>query len=424
MAAVSDKRCYIMARSTRPLTNTEVKQAKPKAKEYNLADGGGLALKVKPSGSKNWVFNYIRPFLNKRTNIGFGTYPAVSLLEARKLRDEARSLLAKNIDPKEHRDKEYAQQEQAYSNTLEAVATAWFEIKKSSITENYAEGLWRSLELHVFPTLGKTPIHKLEAPQVIKALEPISAKGSLETVKRVIQRLNEVMVYAVNTGIIKANPLTSINKAFKSPKVKNMPTLRPEQLPELMQAVNQASIKRTTKALLEWQLHTITRPSEAAGTKWAEIDFENQLWLIPAARMKKNREHKVPLSPQALALLEYMKPISGHREHVFPADRNPKQHTNSQTVNMALKRMGYAGQLVSHGLRALASTTLNEQGFDPDVIETALAHVDSNEVRAAYNRSEYLEKRRVMLEWWSDHIEQAATGNTLSTASNVINLRG
>ena len=139
--------------------------------------------------------------------------------------------------------------------------------------------------------------------------------------------------------------------------------------------------------------------------------------------MKKNREHKVPLSPQALALLEYMKPISGHREHVFPADRNPKQHTNSQTVNMALKRMGYAGQLVSHGLRALASTTLNEQGFDPDVIETALAHVDSNEVRAAYNRSEYLEKRRVMLEWWSDHIEQAATGNTLSACNNAINRR-
>lgn len=411
-----------MAKIARPLTNTEVKQAKPKASEYNLSDGGGLSLRVKTTGRKYWLFNYIKPYVKKRTNIGFGTYPDVSLKAARELRDEARSLLAQNIDPKEHREKEYTQQELAYSNTLEAVASAWFEVKKSSITENYAEGLWRSLELHVFPTLGKTPIHKLEAPQVIKALGPISAKGSLETVKRVIQRLNEVMVYAVNTGIIQSNPLTSINKAFKSPKVQNMPTLRPEQLPELMQTVNQASIKRTTKALLEWQLHTITRPSEAAGTTWEEIDFVNMLWLIPAERMKKNREHKVPLSPQALALLEYMKPISGHRHHVFPADRDPKQHTNSQTVNMALKRMGYAGQLVSHGLRALASTTLNEQGFDPDVIETALAHVDANEVRAAYNRSEYLEKRRVMLNWWSSHIEQAATGNTLSSGKNVLYL--
>jgi integrase len=162
----------------------------------------------------------------------------------------------------------------------------------------------------------------------------------------------------------------------------------------------------------------MVRPAEAAGARWDEIDANKALWEIPAERMKKSRAHTIPLSPQALNLLDILKPLSGHREFLFPADRNPWKPANSQTANMALKRMGFGGRLVSHGLRALASTTLNEQGFDPDVIEKALAHVDQNAIRAAYNRAEYLERRRVMMCWWSDHIEQAAMGN-LSLSSNV-----
>ena len=209
---------------------------------------------------------------------------------------------------------------------------------------------------------------------------------------------------------------------FETPAKQHMPTLKPEQLPELMRSIATASIKRTTRCLIEWQLHTMVRPSEAAGTRWDEIDFETKLWTIPAERMKKKKEHIVPLSDQCLGLLEAMKPISHHREHVFPADRNPRTHANSSTGNMALKRMGYGGQLVSHGLRALASTTLNEQGFDPDIIEAALAHVDKNEVRKAYNRAQYLEQRLKLMGWWSEHIEQAATGN-MSMANGNKNLR-
>ncbi|MEO2183459.1 MAG: tyrosine-type recombinase/integrase, partial [bacterium] len=171
------------------------------------------------------------------------------------------------------------------------------------------------------------------------------------------------------------------------------------------------SIKRTTRCLIEWQLQTMTRPGEAAGTRWSEIDLDKNVWLIPAERMKKKRPHTVPLSPQTLALLEIMEPISTHREHVFPADRNPRSYISEQTANMALRRMGYGGQLVAHGLRSLASTILNEHGFDPDVIEAALAHTDKNDVRAAYNRAEYLERRRTMMHWWSAHIEAAASGN-------------
>jgi integrase len=190
-----------------------------------------------------------------------------------------------------------------------------------------------------------------------------------------------------------------------------MPTLKSERLPELMKALTTASIKLTTRCLIEWLLHTMVRPSEAAGARWEEIDTDAAAWTIPAERMKKRRAHAVPLSPQALAILEAIKPLSNNSKYIFSADRDRKKHTNSQTANMALKRMGFGGELVSHGLRALASTTLNEQGFDPDVIESALAHINSDEVRTACNRAEYLERRRVMMGWWSSHIDEAATGN-------------
>lgn len=180
-----------------------------------------------------------------------------------------------------------------------------------------------------------------------------------------------------------------------------------------MAALSVASIKITTRCLIEWQLHTMTRPSEAAGTRWDEIDSDNALWHIPAERMKKKKPHTIPLSPQSLAILDVMRPISGkYSEFVFPSDRSLRKPTNAQTANMALKRMGFEKQLVAHGLRALASTTLNEQGFDPDIIEAALAHVGDNEVRNAYNRADYIQRRIPLMNWWSEHIEQAASGNS------------
>jgi integrase len=410
-----------MPRITRPLTDTEVKKTKPKAKEYSLADGNGLYLRVKPSGSKHWIFNYSRPFTRARANLSLGQYPTVSLAKARMARQQNLALLSDEIDPRTHKIEQQRLNTETHGNTLRKVADDWFDVKKSKVTNDYADDIYRSLELHIFPKIGEMPIHKVRALEAIEILKPISAKGSLETVKRLCQRLNEVMVYAVNTGLLDTNPLSGINQAFESPVKKHMLTLKPEQLPELMVTIANASIKRTTRCLIEWQLHTMARPSEAAGTKWEEINIEKNLWTLPPERMKKKRPHSIPLSPQAISLLEVMKPISQNREHVFPADRNPKQHTHQQTANMALKRMGYGGILVAHGLRALASTILNEQGFDPDVIEAALAHVDRNEVRGAYNRAEYLERRRVMMSWWSEHIEQASKGN-LSISSGTKHL--
>lgn len=411
-----------MARTTKSLTNTEVQQARPKDKEFNLVDGSGLALRVKPNGSKLWIFNYYRPYTKKRTAISLGAYPVITLAEARRKHTEAKELLAKSIDPKEHRDEQNRISEKAHNNTLEYIADQWLEVKKTQISEDHATDTWRSLELHIFPDLGKMPVHKITATKTIETIKPIAAKGNLETIKRLCQRLNEIMIYAMNTGIIVSNPLVGIRQAFQKPVKQHLPTLKPDELPLLLQTISAASIKYTTHCLLEWQLHTMVRPSEAAGARWDEINLETNIWNIPAERMKRKKEHIIPLSSQCLTLLELMKPISGGSQFVFPSDRDQKKHTNPQTANTALKRMGFDKKLVAHGMRSLASTILNEEGFDGDVIEAALAHIGNNETRNAYNRANYLERRKPVMAWWSNHIEKAAMGNISLTGNKGLKI--
>jgi integrase len=369
------------AQATR-LSELKIKAAKPLEKDYVLVDGDGIQIRVRINCSKLWNFNYYHPVTKKRINMGLGAYPELSLAQARKMTIKARELLATGIDPKEQRDSLKQAKKAETEHTFQNVATAWYELKKDSVTPAYAEDIWRSLTLHVFPDLGTTPISAISAPQVINLLRPLETKGSLETVKRLSQRLNEIMTYGVNSGLIFANSLSGIRAVFKKLKKQNMAALHPDELPELMIAIANASIKRTTRCLIEWQLNTMTRPAEAATARWADIDFDKKIWTIPAERMKKRRAHAIPLSAQALALLETIRPNSGNREYVFPADRDPRTHCNSQTANMALKRMGFEGRLVSHGMRSMASTTLNEHGWEPELIEVALAHVDKDEVRS------------------------------------------
>lgn len=399
-----------MTKPFKRLTDIAVRNAKPKdhdtdkPKDRVLSDGNGLQLRVRANGSKLWNFNYIQPITKKRLNMGLGVYPAVALAQARGLADEARALVAAGLDPKVQREEKALAERVSAQSTLEHVAGLWFEVKKAAVTPDYAEGIWRSLRLHVFPKLGQSPIGEITAPRLIEVMRPVEASGRLETVKRVNQRINEIMVYAVNTGIVHANPLAGVKAAFKSPIKQNLPTLAPHELPEFLEKLQDASLTFTTKHLIRWQLHTMARPSEAAGARWSEImrhEDGRVDWVIPAERMKKRKAHTVPLSKESIRILDKMKEVSENREHIFPSQRNPKTHTNNQTANMAIKRMGYGGRLVSHGLRALASTILNEEGKDPDLIEAALAHVDANEVRSAYNRSDYLERRRELMEWWS-----------------------
>ena len=415
-----------MPRTTKQLTATEIKNAKPRAKAYKLADGAGLSLRIRPNGTKDWIFRYKEPFTKLTKEMSFSTYPAVSLAGAREKREEAKKLLANDIDPKVHKAELAQSKLEEKANTFQQIAGEWMVVKKSKITERYAIQVQSSLENHLFPYIGSMPVGAITPAKVIEVLKPIEAKGSAETVRRLCQRINEVMEHAVIVGKLNINPLSKIYSAFIAPPEKHLPTIKPEELPEFLKRLQQASIKRVTKALIEWQLHTMVRPSEAAMAEWQEINLEKQTWSIPAEKMKKkgNGVHIVPLTQQTINICTLMKAISGNGQYVFPADRDKTKHANSQTANMAIKRMGYKGKLVSHGLRALASTTLNEQAFDPDVIEACLAHVDKNAVRRAYNRSDYLERRRKVMQWWSNHIESCSTGSfSLGSCDNLTDIK-
>ncbi|MDW8847028.1 integrase domain-containing protein [Erwinia sp. MMLR14_017] len=399
-----------MARTTRPLTNTEVLRSKAIDKDLTLHDGDGLFMVVKTTGKKLWRFRYQRPATKQRTMMGLGAFPALSLADARRVRADYLSLLANGIDPQTQAEQLTEQQQIALDSIFSTVAANWFTLKQASVTPDYAKDIWRSLEKDVFPAIGEIPVQEIKARKLVEALEPIKARGALETVRRLVQRINEIMIYAINTGLIDANPASGIGMAFEKPKKQNMPTLRPEELPKLMRSLVMSNLSVPTRCLIEWQLLTLVRPSEASGARWAEIDLDAKLWAIPAERMKAKREHTVPLSPQAMEILDVMKPISAHREHVFPSRNNPKQPMNSQTANAALKRIGFGGKLVAHGLRSIASTAMNEAGLNADVIEAALAHCDKNEVRRAYNRSTYLLKRKELMDWWGDNIHECSIG--------------
>lgn len=393
-----------MARTTRPLTHTEVQKAKAIEKDLTLHDGDGLFLIVKTTGKKLWRFRYLRPGTSSRTMVSLGAYPALSLADARQIRAEKLAMLARGIDPQAKEAAEAEQQQIAQESIFLNVAKQWFTLKQANVSAKHAEDIWRSLEKDILPSIENVPVQDIKARLLIQVLEPIKARGALETVRRLVQRINEIMIYAVNTGLIDANPASGIGNAFERPKKQHMPTIRPEELPKLMRTISMSNLSIPTRCLLEWQLLTLIRPAEASATAWAEVDIENREWRIPAERMKAKREHVVPLSDQALEILEIMRPISGRREHVFSNRNNPRKPMNSQTANAALKRIGYAGKLVAHGLRSIASTAMNEAEFNPDVIEAALAHFEKNEVRRAYNRATYLHQRVELMTWWGKNV--------------------
>jgi integrase len=404
-----------MANTTRQLTNTEVSQSKPKNKEYYLADGKGLQLRVRPNGTKQWLFKYFKPYTKKRTNISLGQYPATSLSKAREVTLDYRKLLAEGIDPKDHRREQENRGRDARENTLEVVYRKWLKTKEDAWSDSYQKRLTQALELHILPALGQLPISKINAPDTIKLLEPIADRQAFETIRKLCRWINEIMIFATNTGLVDANRLAGIAKAFKPPQVVNQPSIKPKQLPKFLKALEKSGNTITTKCLILWLLHTMARPGEGAGAKWDEINFKDKVWKLDPERMKKRRPHTVPLTVQTLQILEAMKPISRHREYIFPSRSRPREPINSETPNVAMKRMGYKGIFTAHGMRALASTVLNEQEFPEDIIEVSQSRVGKDAVRAVYNRAEYLKQRRIMMAWWSSYIEAAATGEPIMT---------
>ena len=401
-----------MARVTTALTPTQIDKAKPQEKEYNLADGQGLFLRIKSNGVKTWLFNYYRPITKKRNNLALGDYPAVTLKQAREKRAEYKSLLAQQIDPATYRQQQEQAKQNELNNTYEAVAWAWLEYRKTkkNFSDNYQKDVISLINRCLLPHFGHLPISQVTAPMALKAFKQYQDEGHLEKLKRTIQKHNEIMTYALHRDLISFNPTANIAKEFDSPTVEHFKTLKPEDLSEFMFMLQNAQIHLQTRYLILWQLLTMTRPNEAATAKWADIDEKNRIWTIPAEQMKRGIEHRITLSRQALALLGQIKKLSGEKTYLFPSVKNPQSHVNTQTANAAIKRMGYAGKLVAHGLRSIASTYLNDQGFNSDLIEVALSHLNSDRVKTAYDRGEKLEQRFKLLQAWANFVEQSSQG--------------
>lgn len=400
-----------MAKIAKKLTDTEIKSTKPADKEINLFDGDGLILRIAPlskGGKKNWYFRYAVPVSKKRTKMSLGTYPHLTLARARALRDEYLSLLANGIDPQVHNNDKANALKNATEHTLQTVARKWLDekVKTSGISQDHAEDIWRSLERNIFPGLGNVPVNEIRPKLLKQHLDPIEQRGVLETLRRIISRLNEIFRYAATEELIEFNPADNLGQRFSKPKKQNMPALPPSELPRFLVALNNAFIRLETRLLIEWQLLTWVRPGEAVRTRWSDIDIETDMWNIPAEFMKMKKPHQVPLSKGALRVLESMKAISGHREWVFPSIKAPLNHMHEQTANAAIIRMGFGGKLVAHGMRSIARTAAEESGqFRTDVLEAALAHSKKDEIIAAYNRAEYLVERVVLMQWWSDFVE-------------------
>lgn len=395
-----------MPKQTHPLENEQIENCKPSTKTITLYDGRGLLLRVQPSGNKIWYYNYVKPFTKKRTNIKLGDYPPLTLEEARSKREHFISLLKKGEDPMHWQQQEYLKHLESMPRTVKQVAETWLQLQSSKVTKRHLFNIRRSLELHVFPFLGDFPVKMITPLIVIQVLKPLENVGKLETLSRLCTRVNQLMDWCVNYGIIESHRLNKIKSVFIHPKATRMKTIKPCELPMLMHSINTSNIDIIRRSLLVWQMHTMVRPGEAVKARWKDIDLANRIWDIPAEFMKMRRPHQVPLSPQCIDILDMMKSF-GECEYVFQSFHRKGTHVNKETANNVLKKIGYNGKLVAHGMRALASTVLNEHDFKSDWIEMSLAHGDENFIRSIYNNAEYLAGRREMHNWWSNYIEQA-----------------
>lgn len=403
-----------------PLTDTAARQAKFTDKPLKLFDEKGLFLLVNKSG-KYWRYKY--RFNGKEKTLALGVYPEVSLKDARSKRDESRKSLADGNDPSLIKKLDKIAQKAAGENSFENLAREWHQTQSPRWSEGHALRVMNSLEEDAFPLLGLCPVSELTAPIILEAIRKIERRGAIETAGRVLQRINSIIRFAIQTSRATYNPASDLTGVLTANKVEHRPALPRSELPEFFRRLNAEPLHPATRLAIRLLMLTMTRPGEIRFARWSEFDFERLEWRIPAERMKMREEHLVPLSRQALAVLEELKLHTGHRELLFPSQTTLTKPISENTMVYAFGRMGYKGIATPHGMRALASTTLNEEGFDPDVIERQLAHAERNKVRAAYHRAQYLDDRRKLLQWWADFLESQEGGNIVPVNFNQILIR-
>lgn len=398
-----------------PLSEIVIRQAKPGKRAIKIFDGRGLYLLLSPNGSRGWRFKYRVDGREKL--ISFGIYPDVPLKLARDRREEARQQLAAGIDPGAKRKAEKV----AQGDTFEAIAREWLAMREPKLAPaTFAKARW-TLETLIFPGLGKRPIAKITAPDLLTVLRKIEVRGTYETAHRAKQRCGQVFRYAIATGRA-VHDITADLRGALAPVVttNHAAVTDPGQVGELLRAIHGYRGNAATRYALKLAALTFVRPGELRHATWTEFDMDHAEWRIPAERMKMREQHIVPLSGQAVELLRELQVLSRRSSFLFPALGNARRPMSENTVNAALRRLGYAhDEMTGHGFRSMASTLLNEQGWHPDLIELQLAHAERNKVRAAYNRAQRLVERRRMMQEWADYLQQLQAGKIATEATRV-----
>ena len=396
------------------LTDIAIRNAKARPRPYKLADALGLFVLVQPSGGKLWRLKYRVDGREKK--LGFGTYPEVSLSDARKRRDEARELVASGKDPSREKQRDKARARIDAGNTFTAIANEYCAKRRRDGEKAWAPATASRSEYLLSllnGAIGRLAINEIEPADVLTAIRRIEGKGNLESARRTLQLASSVFRYAVATARLASDPTRDLRGALTAPTVTHYGAItEASRVGELLRAIDGYAGQGHTKLAMQIAPHVFVRPGELRHADWGEIDLDAALWTIPAAKTKMRKPHHVPLSRQAGALFREMREATGPSGYVFPSIRTRTRPMSENTINAGLRRLGYASdEMTAHGFRAMASTLLNESGkWHPDAIERALAHGDSNRVRAAYHRGAHWAERVEMAQWWSDHLDTLRVG--------------
>ncbi|EEW0993395.1 tyrosine-type recombinase/integrase [Escherichia coli] len=385
-----------------PLNDMQIRRAKPEAKAYTLGDGQGLSLLIEPNGSKSWRFRY--RFAGKPKMISLGVYPTITLADARSRRDDARKLVAEGKNPSEVRKEQKIALQTESESAFEKIATEWHQMKSAKWSEGYASDIMEAFQNDIFPYVGTRPIGEIKPLELLNVLRKIEKRGALEKMRKVRQRCSEVFRYAIATGRAEFNPAADLSSALDVHQSNHFPFLKADEIPDFLRALDGYTGSKLVQIATKLLMITGVRTIELRAALWSEFDLDNAIWEIPAERMKMRRAHLVPLSTQALDLLNELKIMSGNYRYVFPGRNDPNKPMSEASINQTIKRLGYDGKLTGHGFRHMMSTLLHEKGFDSVWIETQLAHVDKNSIRGTYNHALYIERRANMLQWYSDYL--------------------
>ena len=397
------------------LTDSAIKTAKPKEKPYKLSDAHGLYLLVNPNGSKLWRLKY--RVNGKEKGLALGAYPTVTLAQARQKREEARKQLAEGRDPSEQK-KAAKQAHKASGVTFESLAQEWYAYNAPRWAESTRYKAKLYLDNDMIPAIGSRPVKAITRPELVELVRKVEARGTLNAAGKIRQWLHQIFRFGLASGVVDANPATDLDVVAAPAKAaRHHPHVSFAELPELLSKIDSTNIHTLTRCAIRLLILTAVRPGELRAARWSEFELDDDLWTIPKERMKARRPHLVPLPRQAVAILRQLQEITGDYPLLFPGQQNPERPMSENTINKALRLMGYEGRQTGHGFRHLLSTELNGRSYNKDWIERQLAHGDKDEIRDTYNHATYLPQREVMMQEWADSIDALCAG------ANVVSIK-